>query len=159
MRELLIRPATPDDVICLVEFIRSLAKRVGRGDELAVTEIALSEALFGPRPSAESIVAVLDTTPVGFILFSRNFASFGGHPGFFIEDIFVHEDHRREGIGRSMMKAIARLAQESGCRRIDWFVAESNQEGIAFWRSVGAVAPDGRRWLRLMEKPISSLAD
>lgn len=159
MRELSIRAATPEDVCCLVELIRSLAERVGRGDELAVTEIALREALFGPQSSVEAIVAILKTTPIAFILFSRNFASFSGHPGFFIEDIFVHEDYRREGIGSSMMKAIARLAQESGCRRIDWFFAESNQEAIAFWCSVGAVFPNGRRWFRLMENPIASLAE
>jgi ribosomal protein S18 acetylase RimI-like enzyme len=55
----------------------------------------------------------------------------------FIADIYVDEEFRGRGVGRSLVSELADWFRERGVRYFEWHVAAHNQEGIAFWRAIG----------------------
>jgi GNAT superfamily N-acetyltransferase len=98
----------------------------------------LRDALFGPRPAAEVLIAYADDQPAGFALFFHNFSTFLGRRGLYLEDLFVTPEFRRLGIGRRLLAELAHLAIERGCGRFEWSVLNWNEPAIDFYRSLGA---------------------
>ncbi|GAJ20105.1 unnamed protein product, partial [marine sediment metagenome] len=43
--------------------------------------------------------AEIEEKPVGYALYFYNFSTFVGRPGLYIEDVFVSEEYRGQGIG------------------------------------------------------------
>lgn len=140
-----IRPAGPDDVPTILEFIRQLAAYEQLSHQVVATEAQLREHLFGKRPVAEAVLAERDGAPAGFALFFPHFSTFLGRPGMFLEDLYVREDLRGRGIGRQLLRHLASIALERGWGRVDWNVLDWNAPAIAFYRGLGAeVLPDWR---------------
>jgi GNAT superfamily N-acetyltransferase len=143
-----IAPATPDDVPELQALIRHLARYERLEDLCVSTEGDLTRALFGPRPVAEALIARLDADShdcVGFALFFHTYSTFLGRRSLWLEDLFVGPGHRRRGIGRSLLAALATLAAERGCGRFEWAVLDWNEPAIRFYESLGAtILPDWR---------------
>ena len=51
-------------------------------------------------------------------------------------------DWRGKGVGRALLRHLARIAVERGCGRIEWSVLDWNETAIRFYRSIGARAMD-----------------
>jgi GNAT superfamily N-acetyltransferase len=135
---LTIRPAKTDDVPLILEFIRALADYEKLAGEVSATEEDLRESLFGPRPAAECLLAFWDGKPAGFAVTFRNFSTFVGRPGLYLEDLFVRPEFRGRGIGRALLARLAKDATESGCGRFEWAVLDWNAPAVAFYRGLGA---------------------
>ena len=84
-----IRPAAARDVATILRFIRELAAFEREPDAVQATEGTLTDALFGPYPAAEAVIAELDDAPVGFALFFHNFSTWTGRRGLYLEDLYV----------------------------------------------------------------------
>lgn len=138
----MIRPATPADIPVILDFIQQLADYEKLRDACHATEEALLATLFSPRPYAEALIAEDATGPVGFALFFHNYSTFLAKPGLYLEDLFVIPAARGAGHGKALLQALARLAVERGCGRLDWSVLDWNAPSIAFYRSLGAVPQD-----------------
>jgi GNAT superfamily N-acetyltransferase len=135
----MIRPARADDVGTVATLIRELADYEQLAHEVVLDEATLAEHLFGPRPSAEVLIAeTAEAHPVGFALFFPNFSTFLGRPGIHLEDLFVRPEHRGGGYGIALLRAIGALARERGCGRIEWNVLDWNEPSIRFYESLGA---------------------
>lgn len=139
MPETLLRSATPDDVPEVLRLICELAEYERLRDEVVATEASLRAALFGPRPTAEVLLAECDGQVAGFALFFHNFSSFLGRPGLYLEDIFVRPAFRRRGLGRAFFRRLAEIAVERNCGRMEWSVLDWNEPALAFYRALGAV--------------------
>jgi GNAT superfamily N-acetyltransferase len=135
---LTIRPAERADVPVIAELIRGLARFEKLEHEVTMTEDRLAAGLFGERRYAETLIAEQDGEPVGFALFFHNFSTFLAQPGIYLEDLFVLPDHRGGGIGRALLKELARLAVERGCGRLEWAVLDWNRDAIGFYERLGA---------------------
>ncbi len=133
-----IRPSRPDDAETLVALIRELALYEKLEHEANASPEDLRQHLFGPRPFAEALIAEVDDRPVGFALFFHNFSTFRGQPGLYLEDLFVRPEARGQGIGKALLKRLAKLAVERGCGRLEWAVLDWNEPAIRFYRSLGA---------------------
>jgi GNAT superfamily N-acetyltransferase len=135
---LLIRPGEAADVPVIADLIRGLAQFEKLEHEVTMTEDRLAANLFGEHRYAETLIAEEDGAPVGFVLFFHNFSTFLAQPGIYLEDLFVVPEHRGRGIGRALLKELARLAVERGCGRLEWSVLDWNREAIGFYERLGA---------------------
>ncbi len=133
-----IRPATPDDVPAIAGLIRGLARYEKLEHEVKTTEELLAKNLFGPRPYAETLIAEEAGQQIGFALFFHNFSTFLAVPGIYLEDLFVVPEQRGHGVGRALLKELARIAVERGCGRIEWAVLDWNKDAIGFYERLGA---------------------
>jgi GNAT superfamily N-acetyltransferase len=135
---LCLRPAKPEDVPLILAFIQELAEYEHLSHMVVADETALHGSLFCDRPYAEVILADYDGAPAGFALFFHNYSTFLGKPGLYLEDLFVRPSHRKLGIGRALLLALARLALERGCGRYEWSVLDWNTPSIEFYKALGA---------------------
>ncbi|HLL61414.1 MAG TPA: GNAT family N-acetyltransferase [Propionibacteriaceae bacterium] len=134
-----IRPARPSDVPRIHELIVELATYERAADEVRSTPAQLHEALFGPQPAAYALVAEVDGLVVGFALYFRNFSTWEGVHGIYLEDLFVAPEQRGRGLGKALLVALAEIAVERGYARVEWAVLNWNQPSIDFYNSLGAV--------------------
>src|SRR3954447_20107041 len=96
---------------------------------------------FLTRPGHHLLMALEHDRPVGFVTGVETV-----HPDkgteMFLYELAVHEDHRRRGIGRALVEALARLARERGCHGM-WVGTEpDNAAAIATYHAAGAEAPE-----------------
>ncbi len=100
--------------------------------EVVATEEGLRESLFGERPAAEVILGEVDGQTAGFALFFHNYSTFLGRRGIYLEDLYVRRSARGLGLGRQLLRHLARLALERGCGRLDWWVLDWNETALGF---------------------------
>jgi GNAT superfamily N-acetyltransferase len=154
----MIRPATLADVPVIARLIRALAEYERLAHEVILDEARLHDHLFGPRPYAEVLLAESEGTVVGFALFFHNYSTFVGKPGIYLEDLFVEPAHRGKGFGKALLRALARLAIERDCGRLEWAVLDWNEPSIQFYKAIGATPKDEWTGYRLTGEPLLGLA-
>jgi GNAT superfamily N-acetyltransferase len=139
VQDILIRSATQADIPQILSFIRALADYENLSKACVATEALLHENLFGLAKAAEVLIAEIDSRPVGFALFFGSFSTFLARPGIYLEDLFVLPEARGHGVGKALLKAVARIAVQRDCGRLEWAVLDWNEPAIGFYKSVGAV--------------------
>ena len=133
-----IRPANAADVPLILRFVRELAEFERAADKVIATEPMLFEALFGPHPAAEAVIAEVDDVAVGMALFFHNFSTWTGWRGIYLEDLYVTPEARGRGVGQGLLRHLAALAVERGCTRFEWSVLDWNEKAIRFYKAMGA---------------------
>ncbi len=145
----MIRYAKESDVPALLALIRELATYEKLSPACSATEELLSTHLFGPDRAAEALVAEVDGDVAGYAIFFKTFSTFLAHPGIYLEDLYVQPAHRRQGIGKALLRHIAQLAVTRGYGRVEWAVLDWNTPSIDFYQSLGAVPLDEWTMFRL----------
>jgi GNAT superfamily N-acetyltransferase len=153
-----VRCAVESDIPFLLRSIKELAAYEKLSHAVVATESMLAEHLFGARPAAESLIASLNGTPVGFALFFTNFSTFVGLPGIYLEDLFVRPEARGAGVGKALLRAIARIALQRNCGRLEWSVLDWNDPAIGFYKKLGAAPLDDWTVFRMTPDAIARLA-
>lgn len=153
-----LRTATRADVPAVARLIRALAEYERLAHECLADEAALDAHLFGPRPYAEVLIAEVGGEPAGFALFFHNYSTFLTKPGIYLEDLFVVPERRGLGLGRRLLAALAALAVERGCGRLEWSVLKWNAPAIGFYERLGAVPMAEWQVYRLAGEPLAALA-
>jgi GNAT superfamily N-acetyltransferase len=146
-----LRTAEHGDEPVILALIRELADYERLSHEVSATPELLAEHLFGENAVAEAVLAEIGGQTVGFALFFRNFSTFLGRPGLYLEDLYVRESARGQGIGRALLGHLAALARERGYGRMEWSVLDWNQPAIDFYESLGARAMSEWTVYRLSE--------
>jgi GNAT superfamily N-acetyltransferase len=137
-----IVPADQNDIPLILTFIRKLAEYEKLLDRMVADEGSLRNALFGPRPAAEVILAYIDDQPVGFAIYFQTFSTFMARSGIYLEDLFIEPAYRSRGIGTALLIHLAQVTVQRGCTRLSWAVLDWNQPAIQFYRKLGAVPLD-----------------
>ncbi len=153
-----LRSATEADVPVILELIRGLADYEKLGHLVAATEEGLRATLFGEKPAAEVLLAMVGDECAGFALFFASYSTFLARAGIYLEDLFVKPHQRGKGIGFALLRRLAQVAEERGCGRVEWDVLDWNEPSIGFYKSLGAVAMDEWTKYRLTGDALSRLA-
>ena len=97
MNDLKITPATEADIPVVLEMIQGLAEYEMLAHLVVATEEKLRQTLFGPRPSAEVLLAWTNTRCAGIALFFSSYSTFLAQPGIYLEDLYVKPELRGQG--------------------------------------------------------------
>ncbi|MGA2450149.1 MAG: GNAT family N-acetyltransferase [Polyangiaceae bacterium] len=154
----MIRPGRPADASTLAELIRELARYEHLEHEVAATADAVQQRLFETPHHPEVLVAEEEGKVVGYAVYFENFSTFLMRPGIFLEDVFVLPAHRRKGLGRALLSAVARIAVDRGCGRFEWMALDWNTPADEFYRSHGAERLDPWRMYRVTGAALAKLA-
>ncbi len=154
----IVQAAEPD-VPLILQFIRELAEYEKVADQVEATEARVRDNLFGAAPRAFCVIAYDEARPVGFALYYFTYSTFAGLPGLYLEDLFVKPDVRGHGVGRELLRYLAKLAIQEGCFRIEWAVLHWNKSAIGFYESLGAVPMNEWAVYRLSGAALSGLAE
>ncbi len=154
-----IRPAGPEDAGDIVRLVRALA--VYENEPVESVKMTQADVLrdgFQEPRRFEVLLAEHGGEAVGFALFFHNYSTWEGRAGIYVEDLFVEERARGLGLGRALLAAIARIARDRQCPRIDLWVLHWNPTR-EFYHRIGINHMD--EWLpyRMTEPEIGRLAD
>ena len=133
-----IREARPHDAEDLLRLVQQLAIYEREPDAVRTTPEDLAAALDADEPRVRAHVAEVDGAIVGMALWFLTYSTWTGTPTLYLEDLFVDPEHRADGLGKALMKALAAEAKKRGCARMEWSVLDWNESAIAFYRSFGA---------------------
>jgi GNAT superfamily N-acetyltransferase len=76
----------------------------------------------------------------------------------FLEDLFVREQFRKQGIGTALLAEVARIAVEEQCYGIHWEVLDWNMKAIELYKALGAEFRDQWRPVLLTGESLHRLA-
>lgn len=153
-----IRPAAVADLPAIMVLVRELAEYERLADAMVATEESFQAALFGERPTAEALVALVDGEMVGYAIYFQNFSTFIGRAGIYLEDLYVRPERRGSGIGKRLLTGVAQVAVERQCQRLEWVVLDWNTPSIEFYKSLGAEPLDEWTIFRMTAGAIAKLA-
>jgi diamine N-acetyltransferase len=154
-----IRPASAADAATIAGLVRELADYEKLLHEAKAEASDFVRELTGPNPVIHVLIAEWHGEPAGFALYFFNFSTFVGRSGLYLEDLFVRPALRSHGIGRALLRALARIARDRGCGRMEWAVLDWNEPALRFYQSLGA--RQMKEWIvhRLTPVEIGKLAE
>lgn len=154
-----IRKALREDAQTILTFIKELAAYEQLEDHVEASREDIEKTLFGAHPKAEVLILEVENNPAGFALLFHNYSTFLGKYGLYIEDIYVREMYRGQGLGKALLKAVCSLAKERDCGRVEWWCLDWNKPSIDFYHSLGAQAMSDWTVYRLTKPEIDKLAN
>ena len=133
------------------ERIRSLQEEIaelhhkGRPDLFKAEARCFTKEEFANRlndPNHTVLIAETDTGEVvgyafAWVIFYRNHSTFIDFDCFYIDDICVSKDFRRNGIGKMLFERCRQTAEEKNCKIMDLGVYAFNKEAVAFYKKCG----------------------
>lgn len=131
-----IRQATPKDAVVLDVMVRELATLEASLEHVAVNATAWSELL--ARPDVVVLIAEVGDQPVGFASTVRRLHLWSGREILGLDDLYVREAHRDQGIGKELMTAVACLAADEELL-VTWGARLDNRPAHRFYERLGAL--------------------
>lgn len=135
--EFQIRKTSIDDASLVLSYIKKIAEYEKLSDQVVATLQDIEYTIFKEK-QAYVLIAEKNNKPIGFMLYFLTYSTFLGRANLYLEDIYIDLEHRHQGYGKFMFKALANLAVEKGYYRIDWVCLDWNVKSIDFYKSLGA---------------------
>jgi len=85
------------------------------------------------KPKFQAFVGKIGDKYVSYVIFFFTYSSFLALPTLFLEDIFVLEEYRRQGMGKKMFDFLKETAKCEGCGRIEFTVLKWNKSAQEFY--------------------------
>ena len=159
MAPIKIRKAGESDIPSLLPLMRELAEFEKYSKDFAITDAVLREQGFlRSPPDFHCLIAEEGSSVVGFLVYYFVPFTYRAKPNLIIKELYIADRHRGRGIGRKLMKAVARQAQETSCGMIKWWVAKWNERGMDFYKRLGATIDNEWHEFQLSEKAFRDLA-
>lgn len=153
-----IRDALRADAPLIVELVRELALYERAPDAAKASLADIEAALFGAPPKVHALIAETGGAPAGLAVYFFNFSTWTGRHGVYLEDLFVRESARGQGIGKALLARLAQIAIEKNCARVEWAVLDWNEPAIGFYKSLGARAMNEWTVYRVDGEALAALA-
>ena len=150
-----IRPAAIEDAPRIVEMARALTdyeNALTGGTRYAgfgLTVDTIERLCFGENPLCHGLIAEVDGTTVGYILYQLTFDTTSGNVGLWMADLYVEAAHRGRGIGHALMRALLDECPRHNAREIAWGVMRENDATKAFYDHYGEIDPDITYWTNI----------
>ena len=158
MENISYRFAQKNDVPVILQFIKELAEYENMLDDVVADEALLKEWIF-EKKKAEVIFALINDEPAGFALFFHNFSTFLGRAGIYLEDLYVKPEYRGKGLGKGLLKQLAKIAVQRDCGRLEWSCLDWNKPSIDFYLSLEAEPMNEWTVYRLTGETLRNMAE
>ncbi len=129
-----IRSATAQDYPAVLDLIREFSLFQGAPEKVTNTAAQMQQdaALF------QVFIAELESGDMaGFASFFFAYFSWTGK-ALYLDDLYVKEAYRKQGIGKQLLEAVVALAKAQNCKKVRWQVSKWNAHAIEFYKRMGA---------------------
>ena len=154
-----IRPAQQDEVGIVLQLIHDLALYEKAPNEVEATEKELLETIFVDDARVFCDVVDVDGEIAGMAIWFLNYSTWQGKHGIYLEDLFIKPEFRGKGYGKALLQHLAKVCDERGYGRFQWWVLDWNSPAIEFYKSLGAVAMDEWTVYRVSGDPLKKLGN
>ena len=154
-----IRSARQEEVGVVLQLIHDLAVYEKAPNEVEATEKELLETIFSSDPKVFCDLVEVDGEIAGMAIWFLNYSTWQGKHGIYLEDLFIKPEFRGRGYGKALLKHLAKICDEKGYGRFQWWVLDWNSPAIEFYRSLGAVAMDEWTVYRVSGQALKELGE
>jgi GNAT superfamily N-acetyltransferase len=151
-----VRPGRPEDAAEVARMANALNRELGIGGDPFTADRVLEHG-FGTAPRFALLIADVDGKPVAYAMYHVAYDSDIAATAIRLVDLYVDEPCRRLGVGRALMRAVARETVRMGAGTLEWGVHEANTRAIAFYHALGATGGSVRT-LEVKESALEALA-
>ena len=133
---MIIRRAGARDAPALLALVAALNRDQGDPDDL-LTEARLRDDIIASATTI-AMVAEAQGALVGYATAHPTYETGHAERGLYVGDLYVDPAHRRRGIARALLAAVARAGHGDGARHL-WLTAKAqNSAAHAFYRRLGS---------------------
>jgi GNAT superfamily N-acetyltransferase len=136
-----VRPATKEDAATIVRLAHSLSLTDG-GRASRLTEESCRRDGFGAEPAFRVLIAEVDGMVAGYALYFPGYDTDRATRGVYLADLFVDTAYRRYGVGRALMKEVARACRDLGGEWMFWSVLKRNRAARKFYKTLAPELSD-----------------
>ncbi|MBL8578210.1 MAG: GNAT family N-acetyltransferase [Mesorhizobium sp.] len=154
-----IRPAVDTDVEAIHSAVLAIAEAVGESHKVRSTPEDIRRFGFGQAPSFAVLIAEIDGRFAGCCLYFPSFSTWFGAPGAYVQDFYVRDEFRGQGIGERLLRRLAALTRESGGCYIRLSVDKQNRRAQAFYSRCGLRLSDSEQIHAARGEDFQMLAD
>ena len=148
--KILIRKASKEDSKDILRLINELAEF----EKLVPPDNAAKKRLikdaFSDEPPFRILLALKNNLVVGYAFYLFTYSSFLAKKTLYLEDIFISDKYRNQGIGKLFFEKLTELAGKNKCGRMEWVVLDWNVNAINFYDNLGAKELKEWKTYRLM---------
>ena len=138
MSECVVRAATVDDQDTIADFNARLAEETEDVSLDRETVVQGVRALLSDRTRGTYYVACTDGWIIGQIMHTREWSDWRNGDIWWIQSVYVHPDHRRRGVFRSLYAHLKTLAtSDPGVVGLRLYVERENQAAQATYADLG----------------------
>ena len=136
----MIRRAVPPDRDGLCALVKALATHHGY-DPGSITQRNVAEHFLAPGlPMVVLVAEAPDGRLAGYAAASPTHESGYASQGFYLSDLYVDVAHRKAGLGRALLAAMAAETKRAGREHMWWGVDGRNEAAERWYRSIANVA-------------------
>jgi len=133
-----VRRVAQDEAAVAAPLFAAYLEFYGRDYDLAAALAWLETRL--SRDEAVVLVAVPpDGEPVGFTQLYPGFSSVGLRPAWVLNDLYVAEHARGQGVAERLLSAAGQVAREAGCATLTLETGRDNEAAQRLYRRLGWV--------------------
>ncbi len=126
-----------DDAVIVHAMIRRLAEVQDAEDQMVAPIGRLRQDGAGDAPRFRALIAETgDGRAVGLALYYFTYSTWVAGAKLYVEDLYVDPEMRSSGLGRRLMGALARVAIDEGCVKLNLSVKTDNH-ARAFYEKLG----------------------
>lgn len=136
-----IRKIEASDVEAVYSLLVELAIYEQIHEKLTMTAPIMAKALFSNSADWHGFVAVTPSQSiVGFCLFTIANINrcYNTSTMIHLDDFYIKPDYRQYGLGKQLISAVTRFAQERNIARIELWCLKKNESGQGFYQHLGA---------------------
>lgn len=145
--ELSIRLAVAEDFEVVHGLLSELEYALGVKDSVRRKAPDLLKFGFSGQPLFEALIAWKGDQPVGLALYFREFSTWRGSPGVYVQDLYVSVDAQGRGLGRKLMEAVQERSGSWGATYCKLSVYGQNENAVMFYRHLGFRVSEDERVL------------
>ena len=139
---MIIRPAKSEEVGEVLQLIQDLATYEKAPEQVEASEEDLLNTIFASDPRVFCDLVEVDGQIAGMAIWFLNYSTWQAKHGIYLEDLFIKPEYRGRGYGKALLKHLAKICDEKGYGRLQWWVLDWNSPAIEFYKSLGAEAMD-----------------
>jgi len=137
-----IRPAKSEEVGEVLQLIQDLATYEKAPEQVEASKEDLLNTIFVKDPRVFCDLVEVDGQVAGMAIWFLNYSTWQAKHGIYLEDLFIKPEYRGRGYGKALLKHLAKICDEKGYGRLQWWVLDWNSPAIEFYKSFGAEAMD-----------------
>lgn len=154
-----IRPAKIQEVGEVLQLIQDLATYEKAPEQVEAIEEDLLNTIFASDPRVFCDLVEVDGQIAGMAIWFLNYSTWQAKHGIYLEDLFIKPEYRGRGYGKALLKHLAKICDEKGYGRLQWWVLDWNSPAIEFYKSLGAEAMDEWTVYRTSGKALKDLGN
>lgn len=119
-----------DDFLYLIDKLAEYEKLAPPNEE---ARKRLQTDCLSDKPKYQAFIGKIGNKSVSYIIYFFTYSSFLGLPTLYLEDFFVLEEYRRQGVGKRMFDHLKEIAKLERCCRIEFTVLKWNKSAQEFY--------------------------